>query len=64
MFEKADDRAIVRFLIEFELTAVLHELAELTWVASAKLFEARLDLLFLDVVVLLVLAAAGQSLPR
>jgi len=56
--------AIVGLLLEFEPTAVLHELAEFTRVSTAKLFEARLNLLFLDVVVLFVLGASRKALPR
>lgn len=54
---------VVGFLLELERPAVFHVLTELRGVASAELLEARLDLLFLDIVVLLVLGASGKTLP-
>ena len=46
---------VVWLLLELELSAVLHELSELGRMASAKLFQRRLNLLLLDVVVLFIL---------
>ena len=63
-FEKVETRAIVWFLLELERPAVFHELAELARVATAELLQTRLNLLLLNVVVLLVLRAPGQTLPR
>ena len=54
-FEEVDTSAIVWFLLELERAAILHELPELARVASAQLFERRLNLLLLDIVILLVL---------
>lgn len=62
--EKSNAGTIVGFLLKLELAAVLHELAELIWVAAAQFFQTGLYLLFLDVVVLLVFASARQALPR
>ena len=64
ILEKSDARAIVGLLLKLELAAVLHELAELVRVTAAKFFKTGLNLLFLDVVVLLVFAATGKALPR
>ena len=55
--------AVVGLLLEFQASAVLHELSEFGWVTAAQLFKRRFNLLLLDGVVLLVLATAGQSLP-
>ena len=56
--EKAHARPVVRLLLELECTAVLHELTELRGVTAAQLFQRRLDLLFLDVIVLFILRSA------
>ena len=61
--EEAHARPVVRLLFELERTAVLHELTELRGVTAAQLFQRRLDLLFLDVVVLFVLGATWETLP-
>jgi len=61
--EEVDAKAVVWLLFKFQLAAVLHELAELNWMASAQLLQRRLNLLLLDVVVLLILGATGQTLP-
>ena len=55
---------VVGLLFELEASAVLHELTELTWVASTQLLQRSLNLLFLDVVVLFVLGATRETLPR
>ena len=55
---------VVRLLLELERAAVLHVLAELAGVTAAELLKTRLNLLLLDVIVLLVLGATGQTLPR
>ena len=51
-------------MLEFESTAVLHKFAELARVATTKFFQTGLNLLLLDVVVLFVLRASRQALPR
>ena len=61
--EKSNAGTIVGFLLKLELAAVLHELAELIWVAAAQFFQTGLYLLFLDVVVLFVFGAARETLP-
>ena len=61
--EKAYARPVVRLLFEFECTAVLHELTELRRVTAAQLLQRRLDLLFLDVVVLFILRSSWKTLP-
>ena len=61
--EIAEALAIVGLLLELQSTAVLHELAELARVAATELFQASLNLLLLDVVVLLVLGASREALP-
>lgn len=61
--EEFDAPPIVGLLLEGERSAVLHEFLELMWVASTQLFQRRVDLLLLDVIVFLVLAAAWQTLP-
>lgn len=55
--------AVVGLLLEFQASAVLHELSEFGWMTAAQLFKRRFNLLLLDRVVLLVLATAGQALP-
>ena len=54
---------VVRLLLKLEGSAVLHELFELGWVSGAQFFEWRFHLLFLDGIVLLVLASAWEPLP-
>ena len=41
--------SVVGFLFKLKASAVLHELTELTWVASTQLLQRSLNLLFLDV---------------
>lgn len=55
---------VVGLLFKLERTAVLHILAELARMAATKLLQTRLNLLLLNVVVLLILRASRQSLPR
>ena len=62
--EESFARAVVRLLLELQAAAVLHELSEFRRVAAAQLLQRRFNLLFLNRVVLLVLAAAWQTLPR
>ena len=63
-FEETNASSVVRFLLKLERAAVLHELAELNGMSAAQLLQRRLNLLFLNVVVLFVLAAPGEALPR
>lgn len=62
--KKANAGPVVRLLFKLERAAVLHELSEFTWVAPAQFLKRRLNLLFLDVVVLFILAPTRQALPR
>ena len=55
---------IVRFLFEFKRATVLHELEEFAGVTLAQVLQRRLNLLFLDVVVLFILGSPWQALPR
>jgi len=64
LLEEGETCSVVGLLFELEGAAVLHEFAELTWIAPAELFQTRLDLLLFDVVVLLVLGTSWQALPR
>jgi len=61
--KKSNQVRVVGFLLELEAAAVLHVLLELWWVTLAELLKWSLDLLLLDVVVTLILAAAWESLP-
>ena len=61
--EEADASRIVGLLLKGERAAVLHELSEFDGVAATQFRQGRFNLLLLDVVVLLVLAATGQALP-
>ena len=61
--EEADASAIVGLLLEFQRSAVLHELTELAGVSTAQLLKGSFDLLLLDGVVLFILGTAGESLP-
>jgi hypothetical protein len=45
---------VVRFLFKLQRPAIVHKLFELVRLPSAKFFQWRLDLLFLNVVVLFV----------
>ena len=63
-FKQAEDELVVGVLSELEFAAIVHELTELLGVALAQLVDSDLQLLLLDVVVLLVLRAARQTLPR
>lgn len=57
VLKEGETGAVVWLLFEFERAAVLHVLAELGGMTAAQLFKRGLNLLFLDVVVLLVLRA-------
>lgn len=62
-FEETNHVSVVRVFNELEFPAVVHVLFELFGVALAEFFNSDLELLFLDVVVLLVLAPARKTLP-
>lgn len=62
--EVVEALTIVGLLLEFERSAVLHVLAELARVTAAELLKTGLNLLLLDVVILLVLGATRETLPR
>lgn len=62
--EEADASAIVRILLKLERATVFHELTELNGVTSTQLLQRRLNLLLLNVVILFVLAAPRETLPR
>ena len=55
--EEAFACAVVRLLLKLQAAAVLHELSEFRRMATAQLFQRRFNLLFLNGIVLLVLAA-------
>ena len=57
VLKEGETGAVVWLLLELERAAVLHVLAELGGMTTAQLFKRSLNLLFLDVVVLLVLRA-------
>lgn len=62
--EQPQDILVIGVLGELQFAAVVHEFAELLGVALAQLVHGDFELLLLDVVVLLVLGAAGETLPR
>lgn len=62
-FKETDACSVVWLLLEFEGTAVFHELTELGGVPAAELLQRSLNLLLLNVVVLLVLGATWETLP-
>ena len=62
-FEETETGPVVRLLLEFELSAVLHVLTEFGGVASAELLERCLNLLLLNIAVLFILRATWKSLP-
>lgn len=62
-FEKGEDVAVVGVRGEGQGAAVLHKLLELGGLVQAELVYGDLFLLALNVVVLLVLRAAGEALP-
>lgn len=62
--EEAKAILIVGLLLELETPAVDHVVVELVWHALAEVLEARLQLLILNILVLLILVAPGQALPR
>jgi len=57
--EQAQAGLVIWFLIELESTTVVHKLFKFVGLASAEVFKGRFNLLFLNVVVLLVLGATG-----
>ena len=63
LLEDRHDVAVVRLRSELQLAAVLHEGLELARLVQAQLVQRHLLLLSLNVVVFLVLRAAGQTLP-
>ena len=63
LLEDRNDVAVVRLLRELQLAAVLHEGLELAGLVQAKLVQSDFLLLSLNVVVFLVLRAAGEALP-
>lgn len=63
LLEDRNDVAVVRLLRELQLAAVLHEGLELAGLVQAELVQSHLLLLSLNVVVFLVLRAAGEALP-
>ena len=62
-FEQSDDVSVVGLLLEFQSTAVFHELLEFARLLLTQLFQCDLELLFLDVGVLFVFGTARQALP-
>ena len=58
------NEAVVRIRSEAKLATVEHKLFKFGGLVEAELVDSDLHLFALDVVVLLVLGAAGQSLPR
>ena len=61
--EHLDTILVVWFLIEFQLPAVVKELAELFWVARGQVLDARNGLLNLNLLILFFLGLSWQSLP-
>jgi hypothetical protein len=61
--KQANHVLVVRFFNEFQFPAIIHELLKLFWVSFAELINSDINLLFLDIAVLLILASAGKSLP-
>ena len=53
--EETNASPVVWLLLKFERAAILHELTELRWVATAQFLQRRFNLLLLDVVVLFIL---------
>ena len=64
LLKEADASPIVRLLLELQRAAILHKLPKFGRMAPAKFLQRSLNLLLLDGIVLLVLAAARQTLPR
>ena len=63
-FKETNHILVVRVLCELKLSAIVHELLEFFGISLAQLIHSNFNLLFLDVVVLLILASSWQSLPR
>jgi len=64
VFKPCDTLFVIRFLFEFERSAVFHVLLKFGGKASAELVEARFYLLLLYSGVFFILGASWQSLPR
>ena len=64
LVKEADTELVVRVLLELQRATVLHIFFKLDRVAAAELVEGRLQLLFLDVLILLVLIFSWKVLPR
>ena len=64
VLEEVHTRVVVRSLLEAQRAAVFHKLKKFGWVASAEVFERSLDLLLFDVVILFILGATWEALPR
>lgn len=56
-------RLVVGFLVELQRSALVHELLEFVGLSAAKILKRRFNFLLLDVVVLLILGTAWESLP-
>lgn len=54
---------IVRFFFEFELSAVVKELTEFTWVPGRQVLNARNSLLDFNLFILFLLGLSWQALP-
>ena len=57
LLKEANTGTVVGLLLESQRTAVLHELFELAWVAIAEIVQRGFNFLFLNVIVLFVLAS-------
>jgi hypothetical protein len=64
LFKKSNNVLVVRILFKFQGSAIFHELLEFGGMTFAKFFQSCLCLLLFDVIVLLVLASARETLPR
>lgn len=62
-FKQPEHVLVIGVLCELELAAIVHELAELLWMALAQLVHSDFQLLLLDIVVLFVLRSARETLP-
>jgi hypothetical protein len=62
--EHVESGLVVRLLLELEGPAVVHELFKFVWVTAAELLKGRLNLFLLNVVILFILGATRESLPR
>ena len=62
-FEETNARLVVWLLFKLQLPAVFHELFEFCGLATAQILKGRINFLFLDCGVLLVLASTWETLP-